>query len=365
MSLALLDVGVKDGSTAPAGLRPEKFNRHTFWCGQSGSGKTYALGVVLEELLLRTELPLVIIDPNADFVRLGEVRDGVDAATTEALASRDIRVMRPAHLGDGGARARWSTMLPQSKAAVLRLDPIVDRVEYNAFLHLPGAVAAADTATLLAQLRASESPGELAIAQRIENLGLLDWQIWAGELAAANEIIADRPDATVLDIGGFVHPDESLTLVLAVLDDLWTHREDRRPVLLVIDEAHNVCSPELEGTLATAVRERIIQIAAEGRKYGLWMLLSTQRPSKVHPGVISQCDNLALMKMSSPADLAELGDVFGFVPAELLGHAATFEQGQALLAGGFAPVDGVVRMRARYTHEGGADVRVPLRGRAD
>jgi hypothetical protein len=150
--------------------------------------------------------------------------------------------------------------------------------------------------------------------------------------------------------------------VLSVLDDLWVHREERRPVLIVIDEAHNVCSPELTGTLATAVRERIIQIAAEGRKYGLWMLLSTQRPSKVHPGVISQCDNLGLMKMSSPADLLELGSVFGFVPSDLLDRAASFQQGQALLAGGFAPDDGVVRMRDRYTHEGGADVRVPIRG---
>jgi hypothetical protein len=31
----------------PARLLPHRFNRHTFWCGQSGSGKTYALGVVL------------------------------------------------------------------------------------------------------------------------------------------------------------------------------------------------------------------------------------------------------------------------------------------------------------------------------
>ena len=362
MSETLLDVGVADGSSSPAGLRPEKFNRHTFWCGQSGSGKTYALGVVLEELLLRTELPLVIIDPNADFVRLGEVREGVDASVAAALSSRDIRVLRPARLGGDAALVRFPTMLPQSKAAVMRLDPIVDRVEFNAFLHLSSSVTAADTVSLLDQLRASGDPGQLAIAQRIENLGLLDWHVWAGGHTAASEIITERPDATVLDIGGFAHPDESLTLVLAVLDDLWTRREERRPVLLVIDEAHNVCSPELEGTLATAVRERIIQIAAEGRKYGLWMLLSTQRPSKVHPGVLSQCDNLGLMKMSSPADLAELGDVFGFVPPALLARASTFEQGQALLAGGFAPSDGVVRMRSRYTHEGGADVRVPIRG---
>ena len=40
-----------------------RFNRHTFWCGQSGSGKTYALGVVLEQLLLRTELPIAVLDP--------------------------------------------------------------------------------------------------------------------------------------------------------------------------------------------------------------------------------------------------------------------------------------------------------------
>jgi DNA helicase HerA-like ATPase len=336
-------------------------NRHTFWCGQSGSGKTYALGVVLEELLLRTSLPLVIIDPNADFVRLGEVREGVDADVATALSSRDIRVLRPAHVGGEALRARFSTMLPQSKAAIMRLDPIADREEFNAFLHLGDSNETLDARTLMTRLRESGDPGMLAIAQRIENLELLQWQIWAGENPAASEIIAERPDATVLDIGGFAHPEESLSVVLSVLDDLWTRREERRPVLLVIDEAHNVCSPELRGTLATAVRERIIQIAAEGRKYGLWLLLSTQRPSKVHPGVISQCDNLGLMKMSSPADLAELGSVFGFIPPELMAQAATFTQGQALLAGGFAPSDGVVRMRERYTHEGGADVRVPVR----
>ena len=47
------------------------FGRHTFLCGQSGSGKTYSLGVVLERLLLETDLQLVVLDPNSDFARLG------------------------------------------------------------------------------------------------------------------------------------------------------------------------------------------------------------------------------------------------------------------------------------------------------
>ena len=59
------------------------FNRHTFLCGQSGSGKTYSLGVILEQLLTETDLRIVVLDPNSDFVRLGEVRGGADAAMAE------------------------------------------------------------------------------------------------------------------------------------------------------------------------------------------------------------------------------------------------------------------------------------------
>lgn len=47
--------------------------RHTVWCGQSASTKTYPFGVVLEQILVNTGLAIVIFDPNADFVRLGEV----------------------------------------------------------------------------------------------------------------------------------------------------------------------------------------------------------------------------------------------------------------------------------------------------
>jgi hypothetical protein len=41
------------------------FGRHTFVCGQSGSGKTYSLGVLLERLLIETRLRVVVLDPNS------------------------------------------------------------------------------------------------------------------------------------------------------------------------------------------------------------------------------------------------------------------------------------------------------------
>ena len=53
-------------------LASSAFNRHTFLCGQSGSGKSYAMGVLLEQLLIDTDLPMIILDPNGDFVGLGD-----------------------------------------------------------------------------------------------------------------------------------------------------------------------------------------------------------------------------------------------------------------------------------------------------
>jgi DNA helicase HerA-like ATPase len=343
-----------------AGLMPAKLNRHTFWCGQSGSGKTYALGVALERILVQTRLPIVIFDANSDFVRLNTPRDDADPGEAAALMSRDIRVLRP---GDGkdSLRIRFRDMSAQVRAALIRLDPLVDRAEYNALLRTRDIAAPfEDPRELSPFLRSLNDAGYTALAERLENLGVLNWQIWAGDRTAATEIIAERPAATVLDLGSFTDREEQLAVALGVLSDLWARREERRPVLLVIDEAHNLCSPDLESVAGRAVRDLIISIAAEGRKYGLWLLISTQRPGKVHRGIVSQCDNLTLMRMNSPNDLDDLADLFGFVPRAMLAQSSRFRQGEALLAGGFVPAPSLLKVRDRLTQEGGIDVRVPM-----
>ena len=117
----------------------------------------------------------------------------------------------------------------------------------------------------------------------------------------------------------------------AVLDALWRERERRQPVLIVIDEAHNVLPAEPEDPITARSAQAAIRIAAEGRKFGLYLLVSTQRPQKVHENVLSQCDNLLLMRMNSQADLGYVGDVFSFVPPTLLARATSFRQGECLV----------------------------------
>lgn len=340
-------------------LRPGKLNRHTFLCGQSGSGKTYALGVLLEQVLVHTGVTMVVLDLNADFVRLYEVRTDADPVLARALEQIDVRVLRPAGEGTDPLVVRYPDLEARAAAAAVRLDPLADRDEYEEVLRYRQETDAGHPMDI-DELRApGRTPEQERLHQRLRNLGVLDWQVWAQGATPVTEILEERHRATVLDLSGFAEPEERLLVALAVLDHLWAHRVERRPTLLVIDEAHNVCSAAPDGALQTATTERLVQIAGEGRKYGLWLLLSTQRPSKIHPNVLSQCDNLALMRMNGPSDLAEISSVFGFAPPEMVAKAARFGLGEVLLAGGFVPVPTVARMASRLTAEGGADVPVP------
>src|SRR4051794_6797814 len=68
--------------------------RHTFLCGQSGSGKTYTTGVLLEQIVRQTSLRLIVLDPNADHVGIRETHtdaEAVSAASHRAKAN-DIQI---------------------------------------------------------------------------------------------------------------------------------------------------------------------------------------------------------------------------------------------------------------------------------
>ena len=142
----------------------------------------------------------------------------------------------------------------------------------------------------------------------------------------------------------------------AVLGDLWRRRQERSPILIVIDEAHNVCPAEPTDPLIAVAAEHAIRIAAEGRKFGLYLLVSMQRPQKIPENVLSQADNLVLLRLNSLADAAFAEAAFSFVPPSLIERSVIFRQGEGLIAGKISPQPALLRFGARITQEGGADV---------
>ena len=97
-------------------------------------------------------------------------------------------------------------------------------------------------------------------------------------------------------------------------------------------------------------------IAGEGRKFGLHLFLASQRPSKVHPNVLSQCDNLILMRMNGVDDIDDLQAAFSHVPPMLISESLGFGLGQALVAGPLAPLPLLAQIGTRLTAEGGGDL---------
>jgi DNA helicase HerA-like ATPase len=340
----------------PCRLDAGGFDRHTFLCGQSGSGKTYSLGVVLEQLLVETRLRIVVLDPNSDFVRLDSVRDGVDPAAADRYrgAVGTLAVHSARSEGERRLRFRIAEIGPIAQAALLRLDPIADREEHAELTQLLAEGRPPDPEAM------AESPnaGVRRLAMRSRNLGVGEFRVWARDQAGSTLDALQDPDTrgVVVDLGSLATPEEQALTAEAVLGALWRRREERRPVLIVIDEAHNVCPAAPEEPLTALATSHAIRIAAEGRKFGLYMLVSTQRPQKVHENVISQCDNLMLMRLNSAADAAFAQAIFSFVPPRLVEQAVTFGLGEALVAGKISPSPTLMRFGARISEEGGSDV---------
>lgn len=344
-----------------AALDAGGFNRHSFMCGQSGSGKTYSLGLVLERLLVGTSLRMVILDPNSDYVRLSEVRGGTDPAIAAeyATAASGVSVWRNDPDGAHRLRLQLADVDSAAQAAVLGLDPIRDREEYAA---LSAILATSEKGRPLIRsldaLQSSDNPDVRQLGLRAANLGVMNWSIWSGGQGRSLVDELEEPTARciVVDLGSLDTIDEQRLISETVLSTLWRNRSRREPCLIIIDEAHNVCPRQPTDAVTALATNYAALIAAEGRKFGLYLLASTQRPQKVHEEVLSQCDNLLLMRMNSEADLGYLREVFSFVPAGLIQRATTFQQGQGLIAGKFFPHPTYVTFGQRYSQEGGADI---------
>lgn len=382
---AVLEIGrmqqVASGVEVPAYLRARGLNRHTFLCGQSGSGKTFALGVILEQLLLHTDLRIVVLDPNSDYVRLNDpynIADQVNATRSSPLSedvfqqllaryrqvTSQVRVFRPGAVraeSDEQLEIYFSDLTPDEQAVLLDMDPLRDMQHYNVFTqiieNIPGETYTLEDVheTLLANSLMLQTR-ELGL--RIENLGVRQWEIWAnaGERSLTDVMQQDDWRCLIVDTGSLSSPTEQSVVSISVLGHLWRQRNQRQPTLIVIDEAHNVCPHEPLNKVADLSTQACIRIAGEGRKFGLYMLLATQRPGKIHPNVLSQCDNLILMRMNSVVDLEHIRSTLSFAPENLVRQASYFGLGETLIAGNIVANPTFARFGGRLTHEGGADI---------
>lgn len=157
-------------------------------------------------------------------------------------------------------------------------------------------------------------------------------------------------DIRIIDLSGL--PNEVAGPLTAAISRLlfqykvWQTRAERErdPVILVCEEAHRYVPDTGLAEYATA-QKAIRRLAKEGRKYGIGMILVSQRPADVEGTVLSQCNSWIVLRLTNTADQQH---VRRFLPDNLAGLAQllpSLSRQEALFVGDAASLPARIRIR--------------------
>ena len=121
-----------------------------------------------------------------------------------------------------------------------------------------------------------------------------------------------KSNVSIIDLSGI--PFEVLSIVVSLISriifDFGFHYSKRRhiggdvsdvPIMIICEEAHNYV-PKSGGAQYNASRKSLERIAKEGRKYGVTLMVVSQRPSEVSETIFSQCSNFVALRLTNAVD---------------------------------------------------------------
>lgn len=164
----------------------------------------------------------------------------------------------------------------------------------------------------------------------------------------------DKSNVTIIDLSAI--PFEVLSIVISLLSRVIFafafHYSKLRhtsglvndiPFMLVCEEAHNYI-PKNGGAEYNASKHSIERIAKEGRKYGLNLMVVSQRPSEVSETIFSQCNNFIVLKLTNVNDQNCIKNLLPDNNSSLVDTLPTLAAGECLVVGDAVPLPAVVKM---------------------
>jgi uncharacterized protein len=115
------------------------------------------------------------------------------------------------------------------------------------------------------------------------------------------------------------------------------------PILLVFEEAHKYV-PNSDLLKFRSSKKSIERIAKEGRKYGVTLLLASQRPSELSETIFSQCNNFIAMRLTNPNDQNYVKKLLPDTLGNLIDKLPTLKAGEALLIGESVVIPSLVQI---------------------
>lgn len=122
-------------------------------------------------------------------------------------------------------------------------------------------------------------------------------------------------------------------LLLEFMQRLPNEQRGKFPVVLVLEEAHHYIPDRVSTERQQRAREVFEKIAKEGRKFGLSLVVASQRPSELSRTVLAQCNSFIVHRIQNPDDQEYFKSVISGVNRELLDQLPALAQQQAIVMG--------------------------------
>ncbi|MGB9134713.1 MAG: ATP-binding protein [Candidatus Bathyarchaeia archaeon] len=370
------DEAIKIGSLitrneVPVSLSIKGFRRHLGLIAQTGSGKTYLAGIIADELL-RKGGTLIMLDPHADYVFLSRNVDG----KRNELSDRITVFRNPASTGRYG-EAEVGKITPYEICfSDLDLDEVclISRISEHHVNIVAGLQKALEE---LKNEKATFQPDDLI--KKLENTSqwkdqgveaktisgaksavkylrrLARMQVFTDASTSIDQML--RPmHLSVVDLSGLDN-EVSDYIASRILSDIYQKISDGEfeyPVFVFVEEAHRFIPAEGKTYTGPIIK----RIAAEGRKFGVFLVVITQRPSKIHPDALSQCNSQIIMRITNPQDQNAIAMSSERLGENLLNDLPGLNTGEAVIVGEMTRAPVMARIGKRRTREGGSDIDI-------
>jgi DNA helicase HerA-like ATPase len=355
------------------------FQRHAALLGSTGSGKSWTVASLLERAAKLPTSNLIVFDLHGEYSKLSY--------------ARHLRIPGPEELGTSSDELLylpyWLLNADEMQAM------FVDRSEFSAHNQVMAFQDAVieQKKTILKQLGKTEvldaftldSPIPFAIEKVVATLsdlneemeqgarGLKQGQFFGqfsrlltrirsklsdkrygflfhapdseqqyGAMATiAGKLMDYKPSKTQIKVIDFSEvPSDILPVIVGLVARIvyqiqfWTDYEKRRPIALVCDEAHlYLPRKDDQNPIEKRAVEAFEKIAKEGRKYGVALLIVSQRPSDVSTTILSQCNNVIALRLTNGDDQATVRKLMPESLESLLDVLPIMDIGEALVVG--------------------------------
>ncbi len=339
------------------------FRRHVAILAATGAGKSYSTGLMIEKLLDRGAT-VVVIDPHGDYTKMGVDKEGNplrDASGRPVFWYERVIVLH--------THPEEEISYPYDRKQVVRFTMKLKDVDLGTLLDLAGVQSKWTNIqeafnNAYKEMKDDEDPSEFVnkvtqhypgaekYARRLLNLSILGRETTdvTDYLGPGRLVILDFSGADDSTL------DAATRMILEQIFHCRKGRGDkcRYPVFIFIEEAHRVI-PAKRSTQSSRIIERI---AREGRKFGVFLTVISQRPRSVNQDVLSMCQSFITLRIVNPEDQRTVKNSAEKMSEDLLEDLPSLNVGEAIVTGELVRAPVIMRFSGRRSDEGGRDIDV-------